>query len=168
MLALGTPGCVLPESLDVVDDTEVNHPPAIVATDPPVTELATITCSGTGCVRSRDFTLTLEDQNLGDTLHIRFFVDYVPTPTQAIALADVGPPTAPKPGDFRRAPKSVTIRCFDPTMPLDPGVPADGAMHDLLAVVADRAFIDDGQMPLFRHLPPDTVPAEAAWKVICQ
>jgi hypothetical protein len=147
---------VLPESLEAVSDTEVNVPPAIVATDPPSTERATIPGI------DREFSVTTEDANLGDTLHLRFFVDYAssPTPPGPAALADVPPPAEPKPGDFRRPSVTVTIFCDDRH------VPPDGANHILTAVVADRPFIDN-KPPLFRAVPSDTATAEVSWTVTC-
>jgi hypothetical protein len=159
LLLTAGPSCVLPEGLDVVDDTEINYPPAVVSSVPPASLKATID-------GQREFSLTLEDMNLKDTLFVRFFLDYYAPPTTTgpaapIDLIDVPPPTDATPRDGTRLPITVSIACIR-------DVPADGKTHVLTAVIADRPFINDNVQPLFRHLPDDARQAEVSWEVACQ
>src|SRR5215831_12063775 len=74
--ALGAAGCVLPESVVFVDDTAPNYPPTVTATDPLLTTQVPIPNGPNG----REFTLTIQDRNLDDQLHVRMFVDLYVTP----------------------------------------------------------------------------------------
>jgi hypothetical protein len=150
LCALGSiAGCVLPGFLESVDDTEVNLQPVVIKTDPSIEQLTTLS-GGVG-----NFFITVEDENLGDTLHARFFVDYPSAPQSGIAaLIDIAPGPAVRPAAM------VSIAC-------GARIPSDGSPHTVTAVVADRAFIDDGLAPPYRHLPADALSVEVAWSVIC-
>ena len=147
--------CVLPEPLDAVDDTTVNYPPSIVATDPASTA-GTVTIPSDPTMPAQ-FSLTPQDLNVGDTLHVRFFIDYsyTSTPAGPVAILDIPPGTM-----AQRSPVSASIGCGPSRV-----VP-DGQKHFITAVVSDRPFVDSMQ-PLFRAVPADTVAAEVSWTVEC-
>lgn len=154
ILSLVGMSCVLPEPLDAVDDVKVNYPPSIVSTDPdstagPVTIPADITMP-------REFSITVQDLNVDDTLHVRFFIDYSASsnPAAPVQLIDIPPGTM-----AQRSPASVKIGCT--------GLLMTSGMHTITAVVADRPFIDDNTPPLFRKVPADTVAAEVSWTAGC-
>jgi hypothetical protein len=145
--------CVLPETLDPEADTNVNYPPAIIATDPPSTAPVSIPVS-TG----RDFFVTLSDANISDVLHVRFFVDYSLMGTPAGAIVDVDVPA----GTMTQRPAVMNALTCEPSR-----VPADGKPHAVTAVVADRPFLNSTQPPIFRAVPPDGFTAEVTWTVTC-
>jgi hypothetical protein len=160
-------GCVLPENLGLVDDTETNYGPSIIASDPTANGTRTI------IMTRRDFELTIEDANVRDTLYLRYFVDYYTPqgtggPTPPIAITDLAPNVAQAKPDPRRQPASVTIACV--SMLGVPGIPSDGNPHVLTALVADRPFLADDQMgpPSFRQLPSDARETELSWGVACR
>ena len=152
IFALFGMSCVLPEPLDAIDDTKVNYPPVIVATDPPSTQPATIPTS-TG----RDFALTISDQNVDDILYVRYFVDYSMTGTPAGPIVEDSIPAGTKP---LRSAHTDNLIC-DASR-----VPPTGT-HYVTAVVADRAFLPSNQQPFFRAVPADAFTIEVSWTVTC-
>ena len=151
IFALFGMSCVLPETLDPVDDTKVNYPPVIVSTDPPSTEPQTIQMT------MRDFSLTVSDANLDDVLHVRYFVNYsnpMAPPSGPIAEALIPAGTTAK-----RNAVTTSIECGPTRVPT--------GTQQLTAVIADRPFIEGTTPPLFRAVPPDGYTVEVSWTVTC-
>ncbi|HJZ86776.1 MAG TPA: hypothetical protein VKN99_16475 [Polyangia bacterium] len=152
----GATGCVLPESLDVVSDVEVNYRPVVVEADPSTEKTVTMPVGA-----AREFSLKIEDLNIGDGLFVRFFVDFdAAHPTPAIQEEDWPAPVNPPPGDFVR---SLTPEMFQCGVALFP--PPQSGMHVLSAFVSDRRYINDGSS--VRRLPADAKTSEIAWLVVC-
>jgi hypothetical protein len=155
ILSLVGMSCVLPEPLDAVDDVKVNYPPSIVSTDPASTGGTVVIPSDP--LMPREFSLTPQDLNVDDTLHVRFFIDYsfTTTPAGPVAIIDIPPGTM-----AQRSPVTASIGCGVSRVPID------GMKHFVTAVVSDRPFVDS-MPPLFRAVPADTVAAEVSWTVQC-
>lgn len=149
-------GCVLPETLETVED--VNYGP-LVMPDPSNTMLVTIPAAD----GNLSFVLTIEDANPQDTIYVKYFLDYVLAPGDAIAGGAVSP--AEGATDIRRT-LSTTIKCG---MAGENAIPTDGKPHLLTAVVADRPFVNEivPTPPRYRHVTPPGKWSEVEWQVEC-
>jgi hypothetical protein len=159
--AIAVTGCVIPPPLDIDEgDAGGNFRPNIVAAGPaPDFSGASIVLDRQG--EERRLSLTIEDHDLGDTQYIKLFVDY-----------DPAAPTPPL-GDCIAQTTDTLQRVADcPVRSLCNAV-ADGDqnLHDLEALVADRPFYKDNEVPegepLYRALPPDGLTDSRHWAMTC-
>lgn len=168
--ALASPagwGCVLPPDLEPEGaDAGPSSPPVIMSALPP-----DFAFPGPIVVDPDQLdlfiTLTVEDNDLGDSLYARLYRDYVPVTQPTPALVDC---TQPGPSTSR----SRTLRCsFNP---LCNGVPDDGAtLHVVEVMVSDQEFIGDSEpeafgQPTYRAVANRETAGSSirAWNMRCQ
>ncbi len=128
----------------------MNYRPVFVSEDPSTEMLVDFSITP-----QQEFSVSVEDMNAGDSLYVRFYIDYDPNnPTFAIAEVDKGPLVNPMPGHFTRQMPPVMLSCNGKR----------GTGHVISALVSDRQFINDGQP---RHIPADALTSEISWAVNC-
>jgi hypothetical protein len=136
-------GCVIPVSPQF-DDPEPNFPPFIVTSEPGVGEI--FTPQGT----DRSVTVTIGDQNLGDTLFIRWLIDY-PNADPTNSRRAIESRYEPSPTTTRSPPLRFTPFCNT--------IPKTGNPHRLVMSVSDRPFLEEGSdQKVSTDAPFDTVP----------
>jgi hypothetical protein len=127
-------GCVLPPDLEPEgSDAGPSSPPVIVSALP-----ADFAFPGPITVDDDLFnqiTLTVEDNDLGDSLYAKFYRDYVPITAPTPALVDCAEP----------GPSTIRARTIDCRInPLCIGVPdGDTTLHVVEVMVSDQPFISD-------------------------
>jgi hypothetical protein len=158
LLTLLAGGCVIPVAPQF-DDPESNYPPYVVTSTPMVGDIFTPGMT----TQDRDISAALSDQNLHDTLFIRFLIDYPGTDTSTAHLFFLA--TLPPSGANDRG--SVHVRPECARIGIGPG------MHRLMMSVSDRPYLDalvgddvDPEAPL------DSVPESAnrirvVWTLFC-
>jgi hypothetical protein len=153
-------GCVIPPPGEVQQDFDagvLNSPPALLAASPPELDFPgpLVVVQGD----QRQVTLTLSDNDIDDTLHVRFFRDYrndAPTPPLNATSGEI-----PVSGGVLRLGVFGLGSWCNGTPDVDP------ALHLLEVMVADREFVE-GE-PLFRALPIGaSPPAFRAWTITCE
>lgn len=155
MLGLLAGGCVLPPPLDVEGtDGGTDSPPVIVAATP-----SDLAFPGPIVVSSRDIlrqvTLVVSDNDIDDTLYLRFFRDWSddnPLPPFSFGSLPASGLVG-RTGNF-----FVANWCIDVE---------DTDAHILEAMVADREFLETGSPP-FRALPAGARSSIRAWLLTCQ
>src|SRR3954465_6904477 len=124
---LNMTACVIPIGPQS-DDAEPNFPPFVETSDPGVGEIFSPTQDGSPFV-----TVTLGDQNLGDTLFLRWLLDYPSAePDGGQVLMEVEP--APT-GKVDRGPVRYVPTCPKPS--------SSPTLHRLVLSVSDRRFLDE-------------------------
>jgi hypothetical protein len=128
--------------------TPTTHPPFLISSSPPEGEIVTLS-SGEG---QRELSAVLGDENLDDTLFIRFLVDYPDGSDSSSHL--VYQVTLPPSGGMERAAVRIRPECSRL------GLPA--GLHRFTLSAADRPFLDplhgDGVDP---EAPLDSVGGDA-------
>ncbi len=149
--------CVIPIGPQF-DDAEPNFSPFIETSDPGVGEIFS-----PGQDDNRFVTVTLGDQNLGDTLFLKWLLDYPsPDPEGGQVLMEVEP--APT-GKVDRGPVRYVPSCPKP--------PAPPGLHRLVLSVSDRRFLDETKMEsVSRDAPKDSPQVganrlRAVWLLSC-
>jgi len=135
MLAMSGVGCVIPVGPQFQDPLAAqNYQPRITYTDP-------VEGTPTG---SMNFTITVTDPNVGDSLYVRWIFDYPPFHESTRRLPDnrLGPPAGGTPTP--RTLPTMTVSCSQ----LAPNSAEDSlGRHQVMVVVADRPFADDDETP---------------------
>ncbi len=155
-LAAPFAACVAPVGPEW-SDPPGNYPPTIASAVPPVGSL--LGQDSDGGPASLVVQVDLADQNTGDTLYIRWIVDYPPwTPgLSGIALKD----SKPGGGSVLRSTEIFSLSCADVSHVI--------SNHRLMLAVSDRPFDDTNT-----STPPDQVSdgflVEAVWPFVlkCQ
>ncbi len=153
-----TLGCVLPPPLEIIEaDASLNAPPIALSASP-----AEFDFPGTIALtrpEERRLSLTISDNDIEDTLYMRFFVDYEtngagPSPAYAVCIA---------------SPSGTAIRIADcPMSSICNAVnPNDNTTHVLELMIADREFLAEGDPP-FRSLPPNAAWSMRSWTMTCE
>jgi len=154
--ALG--GCVFPPSLTLEeDDASVNAAPVILD----VRDEAGNPFERPGprevIVGQGRLVLTISDPDLGDTLFVRYFLDYgLPAPTPSRVECEAAPGATPSLD--RQITCSLVGVCT---------TPAVGAEHIFEIEVFDRPPVVDDTTRLFRQLDPPGLSSTWWWKVSC-
>jgi hypothetical protein len=134
-------GCVLPPDLEPEgSDAGPSSPPVIVSALP-----ADFAFPGPITVVREDITqiltLTVEDNDLGDSLYVKFYRDYVPITAPTPALVDCAEPGP-------SATRARTIDCRPVALCI--GVPdTDEVLHVVEVMVSDQPFIADSEEEAF-------------------
>jgi len=157
-------GCPVPfpSQIQTEADAGVNSTPVIQRATP-----ADLTFPGPLVVARGDdriVTLHLKDTDVSDTLFIRMFRDYDPTnPTPQLVNVDV-----PVAGSVERL-REVSLATWCAGLS-----PVDADFHFLVAMVADRPFLDCStqpdecaDQPQFRELPAAAESSTVAWTIKC-
>jgi hypothetical protein len=148
--------CVLPIAPEFQDPpAEANFSPVIVDTMPELGLTVTGTPDGL-----TTFNVTVTDQNPGDTLHVRWIVDYPPFTVANTRVVQEDFPISPSPSGM---PQQTTvpqkIGCHESTLSaLSP--------HTVMAIVADRPFQPSLPPPApvdLGRLPTDGLKTVAVW-----
>ncbi|MBC8132386.1 MAG: hypothetical protein H7X95_05340 [Deltaproteobacteria bacterium] len=166
-------GCVVPIAPDFQNPPSApNHYPYFSNTEPIQERTVTIPPGTAG--GAFPFVASVGDQNLGDTLYVRWVADYPPfAPNISKVLSDsqdgVGlpiPPSTP-PGELRPdIPLQLRCESFAPGM----------QQHRLVVIVSDRPFLKAGtfsgdlrynRVETRADQSPVTYPIMAGWNVIC-
>jgi hypothetical protein len=167
LCAMGLGACIIPPDLAIGDaDAGVSSPPVVERVQPaedfaspgPPIQLAR--------GEAREMTLVVRDNELEDSLFVRFFVNY-DRPTRPNPVNFVASCSAPGPADQQvRSIVCNTETFCGPDLELD-------VEHFLEAVVSDRPFLTDtndprgaGQLP-FRAIVPGGSTTVTAWTLIC-
>jgi hypothetical protein len=118
--------CVLPIAPEFQDPpASENYAPIIVDSDPPLGMRVTATAG-----KLTPFSVTVTDPNVGDTLHVRWIVDYPPFSTNTRVLQEDFPvPPSPSPTTVTQ-----NIGCAESTLSVL-------ASHTVMAIIADRGFM---------------------------
>jgi hypothetical protein len=133
-----TSGCVIPIG-PKFDDPEPNFPPYIASANPPVGSILTFQPGD-----SRDISVSIGDQNLGDHLFTRWIYDYPPDTDQSrVVVLNEYPPT----GAVERAMLHIQPSCSMHS------IAKNITQHRLMLSVSDRDFLNSEN--------GDTVPPEA-------
>lgn len=164
-------GCVLPVAPDFENSPPaLNYYPYISNTEPFRERTVTFPSAGAG----DPFVVVVGDQNLDDTLYVRWVADYPPYATNVSKPLSEGAngtglaivPTPKAPTELRPE-----IRFSAPCESFSPGM----QQHRLVVIVADRPFLKAGtfdgelryNLVAARNNTPVTVPTMAGWNVIC-
>lgn len=119
--------CVVPVAPNFQDPvSQPNIAPSIVSANPDFGSFVPI-------LISQDFTVTVTDQNVGDTLYYQWVIDYPPfstSNTRPLSVQTIQPPTD---GKQQKVTKSQSMNCgLNPAPNL--------AVHQLELIIADREF----------------------------
>lgn len=159
--ALGS-GCVIPPPLELDEgDAGVSSPPVITSSGP-APDFAAPGPLVLDPGDERRLSLTIEDNDIGDAITVRFFVDYgLPDPTPPVAQCQFE-----ESGERARFGDCPTSQFCPPST----GEPTE---HFLEAMVADREFLADNDpagegQPPWRELPESAGRSFRAWRMICQ
>ena len=157
-------GCPIPFPSEVVSEADagINAVPVIQRATP-----ADLAFPGPLILERGDariVTLHIKDLDVDDTLYVRMFRDYdvlAPTPF----VNDVEIPVTGEVERLRDVALATWCAGLDPT---------DNEFHFLVAMVADRAFLDCGvqpdecvDQPLFRELPASAEWSTVSWTIKC-
>jgi hypothetical protein len=154
-LLLAMSACVLPIAPEFQDPpAAANYAPFFQDSDPPI---------GTRVTAAPDklttFTLRISDPNLGDNLHVRFISDFPPfTSNTRVLQPDLLIPHHAD-GTPLSEPVSQIIGCQRSTLSTLPS-------HQIMAIVADRGFLDSPPPPATPDLgllPSGGLKAVAVW-----
>jgi hypothetical protein len=129
LLVLSMPACIIPVGPEFRDPSGVpNSPPFITFAAPEIGRVVT----------QPTFQFTVEDHNLGDTLYVRWLIDFPPF-TQGTTV--IFPP------DIFMNPQDSDRLQFVVTKRFECAGPAPLPSHQIMAIVADRAFEPTPQNP---------------------
>jgi hypothetical protein len=150
-VVLAMPACVLPIAPEFQDPpASENYAPVIVDSDPPLGMTVTSTPG-----QLTPFSVTVSDPNVGDTLHVRWIVDFPPFSTNTRVLQEDFPvPPSPSPTTVTQ-----NIGCAESTLSVLPS-------HTVMAIIADRPFEASQPPPApvdLGRLPPDGLKTVAVW-----
>lgn len=107
---------------------------------------------------TRTVTLTFSDNNVDDTLYVRFFTDYATNPPghQTCGSSQVLPT-----GEVTRTQEFCIGTWCAPIQATDTG------FHTLEVIVADRPF-SDAEVPQFRVVSAGGLKSSAVWSISCE
>jgi hypothetical protein len=108
------------------DGPDLNHPPFVVSASPAVGDIVTPSAGS-----SRDIAVTLSDEDVDDTLSVRFLVDYPGNGDAAHLVRQVAFPPS---GAMVRSPIHIQPTCQ--SLAIGPG------LHRFMLSVSDRPFLD--------------------------
>lgn len=147
-------GCVIPPPLEREEerDAAVNSIPVVVGLDPSYPSPGPIAITRQ---HQETMSLTVRDNDLGDTLWIYFFVDYnYPDPVPHLNSCQISV------NELDR-----TLTCpLNALCAFEDGPPDQ--IHFLEAMVTDRALLPEGE-PIYRALPPGAGVSYRAWLMTC-
>jgi hypothetical protein len=150
--SLATTGCVFPLQFDSQSDAGLdnNAPPNIVQTVPDMPSgIQPIDGAETPVM----ITVTLDDPDLTDVLHVRVFRDY----DQAAAPPFVDKPVPATSARQRQVTFTTAAWCVNGT----------GQDHTFELLVSDRDFLDQQEPPLYRAVPDGAKTTRSFWNVQC-
>jgi hypothetical protein len=164
-MALGA--CLFPPDLAIGDvDAGVSSPPVVERVLPPEDFASPGPPIQLARGEAREMTLLVRDNELDDSLFVRFFVNY-DRPTRPNPVNFVASCSAPGPAEQQVR----SIVCNTETL-CGPDTELD-VEHFLEAVISDRPFLTDtndprgaGQLP-FRAIVPGGSTTVTAWTLIC-
>jgi hypothetical protein len=147
--------CVLPVGPEFQDPPgAANASPIIVDSTPDIGMRVTGKSGDTFT-----FSITVTDPNPGDTLHVRWVVDYPPFSSANTRVVQPDYPVQPSQSGLpQQTPVSQQIGCLTPLSALP--------SHQVMAIVADREFLPSLPAPApvdYGRLPPDGLKAVAVW-----
>jgi hypothetical protein len=148
-------GCVLPLQFEEEPDAspeENNAPPNIVQTVPDMPNgLDPIDTATT----PTQVTVTLDDPDVNDILHVRVYRDYHLTPSPAYVVKE----TQEKGQRLRTVTFSTAGWCANASA---------GTTYLFELLVADREFLANDVEPLFRALPENAKSTRSFWSATCE
>ena len=147
--------CVLPLAPEFQDPaTSQNTPPIIRLSDPPLGEIVAGMTTPT-----QSFSVTVTDQNGGDTLYVRWMADYPPYSSEVTRLL-VDHTILPSPdGTPLVTDDAIMVNCA--LSNLSPTV----ARHQVFVIVADRPFEDPATTTPndYALVPSPGIPVTGTW-----
>jgi hypothetical protein len=141
--------CVLPIAPEFQDPpASENYAPVFIDTEPPAGSIVTASPMLT-------FTVVVSDPNVGDDLQVRWIADFPPLTDNTSVMATTPIPHAAG-ATVSSHETSIQPNCALHHLARIPS-------HQIMAVVADRPFLDPGTPIDFERLPPDGLKDSRSW-----